>query len=83
MMRSEIVDSSVIMSIGYDAQRRLLKVRFRNGRVYWYLDVPATTYRSLMTAASIGKYFNENVKPNHRAVRARGDGRSGSKRRRG
>ena len=70
-MKTTLVDSSVIFSIGYDETERVLKVRFRNGRTYAYLDVPPTAHDSLLTAGSIGKYFNERIKPNYDSVRIR------------
>lgn len=70
-MQSKTVDSSVLLSVGYDTARRVLKVRFRNGRTYYYLDVSPASHRALLSAPSIGKYFNEVIKPAHRAVRAR------------
>lgn len=70
-MQNKPVESSVILSIGYDDERRILKVRFRNGRVYYYLGVPESAYQSLITSSSIGKYFNEVIKPSYRVVRVR------------
>jgi hypothetical protein len=70
-MLSKRVDSSVIHSIGYDERRRLLRVRFHNGRTYSYLGVEPLEYRALLASPSIGKYFNEVIKPAHRAVRER------------
>lgn len=70
-MQSKRVDSSVLLSVGYDPARRILKVRFRNGLTYYYLDVSPASHRALLSAPSIGKYFNEVIKPTHRAVRER------------
>ena len=70
-MRSQTVDSSVLRSVGYDERRQLLKVRFRNGRTYFYVAVPAHVHRALLSAESMGKYLNEVIKPNYRAVRVR------------
>ena len=69
-MRSQRVDSSVILSVGYDEARRVLKDRFRNGRTYYYMVVPAQAYEEL-TAPSIGKYLNEEIKPHYRVVAER------------
>jgi KTSC domain len=71
VMRSRSVESSVILSVGYDATRQILKVRFRNGRTYYYLRVPASDHRALLAAPSIGKYLNENIKPRYKAVSER------------
>jgi alpha-mannosidase len=59
------VKSSVIASVGYDARQRRLEVEFHNGRVYAYFEVPASVYEDLVTAESVGKFFNEGVKPNY------------------
>ena len=68
-MRSKRVDSSVLLSVGYDEKRRVLKVRFRNGRVYYYLVVPPAEYRALLKAPSTGKYLHEVIKPKYQVVR--------------
>jgi lysyl-tRNA synthetase class 2 len=70
-IESERVDSSVVISVGYDTARRVLKVRFRSGAVYYYLDVPSEIHRALMTAPSIGKFLNEVIKPRFEAVSER------------
>ncbi len=70
-MRSTTVDSSVILSVGYDDRRQILKVRFRNGRIYYYLDVPPSAYAALMSSPSVGRYFNETIRPAYRAVAER------------
>ena len=72
-MKSHPVDSSVLLTVGYDGERRLLKVRFRNGRTYYYVDVPEPAHRELLEAESKGKYLNEVIKPNYRAVRVEED----------
>lgn len=61
------VKSSVIASVGYDVQERRLEVAFHNGRVYAYFEVPLSVYEELITAESVGKYFNENVRPDYEA----------------
>ena len=61
------VKSSVIAAVGYEAQRRRLEVEFHNGRVYAYLGVPASVYEELVTAESVGKFFNDGVKPHYEA----------------
>ena len=68
-MRRERVKSSVILAIGYDARHRELEVEFHSGRIYRYFDVPRRVYETLLSTDSVGKYFNETVKPNHRSAR--------------
>jgi phage repressor protein C with HTH and peptisase S24 domain len=61
------VKSSVVASVGYDPTQRRLEVAFHNGRVYAYFEVPPSVYEELVAAESVGKFFNENVKPNYEA----------------
>jgi hypothetical protein len=68
-MRRDRVKSSVILAAGYDAQSRVLEVEFHSGRIYQYFDVPRREYETLLASDSIGKYFNEVVKANHRGAR--------------
>lgn len=60
-MNRERVQSSMITSVGYDAQSAILEIEFRNGRTYQYLDVPAFLYRGLTLAASKGQYFTRRI----------------------
>lgn len=57
------VQSSDIVSIGYDETARTMEVEFvRGNRVYVYRDVPPTVYRALLTAKSVGAAFAAHVK---------------------
>lgn len=57
------VESSSLAEVGYDAAARALEVRFRNGGVYRYHDVPPEAHAALMAAASLGRHLNLHVKP--------------------
>jgi len=59
------VDSSNLVSVGYDADERILEVEFKGGAIYQYLDVPATVAQGLETAGSPGKFLNAEVKPTY------------------
>jgi len=57
------VDSTSLASVGYDRASAILEVQFRDsGDVYQYLDVPETTYRALLAAESLGRYFNREIR---------------------
>lgn len=56
------VSSSNIDSIGYDSANQILEVKFLNGSIYQYYDVPEYLYVGLMSADSHGKYLNEYIK---------------------
>lgn len=55
------VESSDIVSIGYDAGEQLLEIEFNGGRVYRYFDVPQRTYDHFLKANSYGGYFNAHI----------------------
>ena len=69
LMRRDRVKSSVILAAGYDPRSRVLEVEFHSGRIYQYFDVPRRVYETLLASDSVGKYFNEVVKTNHRGAR--------------
>ena len=65
-MERKPVQSSMFLSVGYDRREKLLEVEFVSGRVYQYLDVPASEYRDLMRAESKGSYFNNHIRECYR-----------------
>jgi lysyl-tRNA synthetase, class II len=57
------VQSNLIRSVGYDATNSILEVEFVDDeKVYQYFDVPNSVATELMDAASIGTFFNDQVK---------------------
>lgn len=61
MIREQVTSSS-LRSVGYDAENQLLEVEFHNGRVYQYAMVSLDVYEQLLSAASLGTYFNSNIR---------------------
>lgn len=61
-MRRASVDSSNIASIGYKKTEKLLEIRFNNGSVYQYSDVPQDIYEGLQSAESKGKFFHSKIR---------------------
>ena len=61
-MKRRPVRSSVIAALGYDQATNTLEVEFVSGKVYRYFMIPAETYDALLTADSLGREFNENVR---------------------
>jgi len=55
------VNSSNIISIGYDAAKKILEIEFKNG-IYQYFEVPPKVYQKLMESKSHGKFFYSNIK---------------------
>ena len=60
------VESSDIVSIGYDEPSRLLEVEFNGGRVYQYRNVERDIHDQLMRADSHGQYFDTFIHGRYR-----------------
>jgi hypothetical protein len=56
------VSSSNISEIGYDSVNQMVYVRFLNGSLYIYKNVPEHDYQGLLNAPSIGSYLHRNYK---------------------
>lgn len=61
-MTRQPVKSGIISSLGYDSKSSTLEVEFKSGDVWQYEGVELQQWNSLLMAASIGKYFLENIK---------------------
>ncbi len=55
------VESSMVDSVGYDEERRLLQVMFTSGQVYCYEDVPPEVFQGLLEAESKGQYMRTHI----------------------
>ena len=65
------VESSVIAEVGYSKRRHWLEIKFMNGSIYRYVDVPPSVYRDLISAESKAGYYARYIKNNYRSVRVR------------
>ena len=68
MARAPVV-SSVIQSIGYDAEHAVLEIEFVSQQVYRYHFVPRQVWNELMQAASKGRYFDGCIRKKFPAAR--------------
>ncbi len=71
-MRRLPVESSDLVSIGYDARERLLEIEFKEGRIYQYLDVEPDVYERFTRTDSYGEYFNAHINKHYRYQRVNG-----------
>jgi hypothetical protein len=63
MMEREYVESSMIISFGYDIINAILEIEFKSTGALWqYYDVPESVFYEMRSASSIGKFFNSNIK---------------------
>lgn len=61
-MNRQAVESSNLVSVGYDPYLAILEIEFRGGRVYQYGGVPEQLYHEPMRAPSKGRFFNARIK---------------------
>jgi len=60
------VESSDIVSIGYDAKAQVLEIEFKENRIYQYLDVEQRVYDLFMKTDSFGEYFFAHINKHYR-----------------
>lgn len=63
------VVSSNIASVGYREDLLVLAVRFMSGSFYIYEGVPLHVYEEMITAPSVGSYFNNKIKSVQTGIR--------------
>lgn len=61
-MQRTPVTSSLVASVGYVPEYKVLEIEFQDGRSYQYFGVPERIYKGLMAAESQGRYFNERIR---------------------
>lgn len=57
------VQSSNVVSVGYDDDNQVLEVEFKSG-LYRYMAVPRQVFEDFLLADSKGRFINQIVKPN-------------------
>lgn len=62
------VDSSVLVSVGYDHDSLVLETELTSGKIYQYFDLPESVFVEFMRADSLGTYYNKNIRNNYRWI---------------
>jgi hypothetical protein len=62
-MQRQLVDSSGILSVGYDDWSKTLEIEYPGGAIYDYARVPEVLYRDLLEAESKRRFVNLFIKP--------------------
>jgi hypothetical protein len=65
----ELVTSTDLKSVGYDAVAHVLEVELPDGPIFRYFEVPVSVYEALMSTPSKGQYFNDNVVTKYECTR--------------
>ncbi len=71
------VESSDIVSIGYDPHAQVLEIEFKGGRVYQYADVEQHVYDLFIKADSFGEYFYAQISKRYRYKKVASETESG------
>ena len=58
------VESSVIAAVGYE--NGTLAVRFHNAGIYYHPGVPYSIFLGLLSATSVGTYYNQYIRGRYR-----------------
>ena len=62
-MKRHHVRSSALQSVGYDPDRKILELEFKdNGDVWQYFKLPASVYNKFIHADSLGNFFVKRIK---------------------
>ena len=61
-MHVTAVESTTLLTVGYDEARQLLQLEFRSRAIYHYFNVPAAVHQALLGAPSKGSYFNRAIR---------------------
>ena len=56
------VESGLFAAAAYREGARQLYLRFRDGKIYRYLECPISVYREFVTAESKGRYFSRQIR---------------------
>lgn len=65
-MTRQQVNSSQIVSVGYNPALSVLEIEFQSGQVHQYAGVSQSIYAGMITANSPGSYFYANIKGRYR-----------------
>ena len=66
------VESSDLVSIGYDPKERVLEIEFKENRIYQYFDVEPDVYERFTRTDSYGEYFYAHINKHYRYKRVNG-----------
>ena len=64
-----LVKSENIHAVGYDPEEKTLRILFKTGYTYDYLNVPKAVFSALLVSSSKGQFFHKHIKPKYKAIR--------------
>ena len=66
------LESTSLASAAYDRSCQQLRLDFRDGSCYAYLNVPPQIFHALRMAPSKGSFFNRSIRGRYRHLRIAG-----------
>lgn len=60
-MYKKAVESTTFSAVGYNAEKQVLEVQFKNGRIYQYVKVAYEVYVDFMASPSKGKFLHSSI----------------------
>lgn len=68
-MERQPVKSTNVDSVGYNAEEKILEVKFKSGGIYQYAGVQPEIYADLLKAESVGRFVSQVIRGNGRKGR--------------
>lgn len=68
------VTSSNILRIGYDPEKQLMEVHFKNGTRYRYAKVSPEDHEKFVGADSVGQHFQQHIRARFEGVKLTEEG---------
>lgn len=68
-MTWQSIESKMFTAAAYEAESRVLYLRFTSGEVYRYFDFPEQQWREFLTAESRGRFFLSSIRDRFRYER--------------
>ena len=65
-MKEYPINSSLIKRIFYDVETLTLRIQFKGGKKFDYLNVENDKFEELMNSDSIGSFYLKNIKYNYK-----------------
>jgi hypothetical protein len=58
----EAVKSSNLAAVGYDVDKQILAIQFKNGQIFHYSGVPETVATEFVRSPSLGRYYTQTIR---------------------
>lgn len=67
------VTSSALSAVGYNAEKRILALKFKSGHIHHLADVSEVQHANLMADESLGKHFGKHLRGKHQSEAMTGE----------